>query len=154
MRSPRVPVVLAVGSVDSTLHSCTGNAWRPTKLENAQLASTESLFSARGVLLPLLTVVRPLSIRAILSIIVIAPGRYAGAASCIAGKLSPPVGAFAFSIQTTMCHSRWRWLAGSCRVQELISVLIGSYYRSYQWVWGGAHQQRIKESSETAVALF
>jgi hypothetical protein len=60
VRSPRVPVALAVGSVGGTLHSCTGNAWRPTKLENAPLASTESLFSARGVLLPLLTVVRPL----------------------------------------------------------------------------------------------
>jgi hypothetical protein len=32
----------------------------PQKLENAQLPSKESLFSARGVLLPLLTVVRPL----------------------------------------------------------------------------------------------
>jgi hypothetical protein len=137
VRSPRVPVALAVGSVGSTLHPCAGNAWRPHKTGKCPVSKQRVSISARGVLLPLLTVVRPLVYQS-------NSFHYCHSAgeACLDGlvhrrKSFPRLWVhLLFSIQTTMCPSRWRWLAGSCRVHELISVLIGSYHCPYQWVWG------------------
>jgi hypothetical protein len=155
VRAPRVPVALAVGSVGGTLHPCEGNAWRPTKLENAQLASTESLFSARGVLLPLLTVVRPLvyqsnSFHYCHSTREVCRG---GLVHC--RKAFPACGCICFLHSNNNVPQS---LALACRVLPCSRA----YFRS-NWivslsvsmgVGDGAAQQRIKESSATAVALF
>jgi hypothetical protein len=157
VQSSRIPLALAVGSPGGTLHPFAGNAWRPTKLENAQLASKESPIFSQWRSAATLAVVLPLVYQSNPFHYCHSTGEVCRGRLVRRGKLSPPVGAFAFLHSNNNVP---QLLALACRVLPCLRA-----YFHFNWIVSssvsmdvgdvvGAHHQRIRESSAAAVVLL